>query len=326
MTAPTSERVLAAAYALADRQFGVASRAQLGRLGLSPGAISHRVRTGEWAVLHPSVYDLHAILREGPPHGPPLLKSVQLAHPGRAPAVLTTAGRLWDLPYCAEEPTHVRTPPGLEQLQRPGIRFHTWAVEPADITTRGGFLVTTPRRTVADLLLHSGRIAAVSILDSAMHQGYLRDEHDLTVIAAILGGRRGCRRARTYLPQAARGAQSPLETRIRLIATGAGLPPDRLQVPVHDEHGVLLGYGDIGWRTSTGWLIAECDGVSVHSLPEALVHDRRRQNELLRRPGIRLIRFSWADADRPEYVISTIRRALAPSSVELRRDTPKASA
>jgi hypothetical protein len=160
------------------------------------------------------------------------------------------------------------------------------------------------------LLLRRGRVHGVAILDSAIHLGLI-GAGDLATIAAIMGGRRGCRRARTYLTMTAVGAQSPLETRVRLIAVDAGLPPDGLQVPVHDHSGRVIGYGDIGWRTPRGWLIAECDGIGPHSLPGALAHDRRRQNEMLQQPGVSIVRFTWTDADSPAYVVGMIRRGLA---------------
>lgn len=301
---------LDSAYVLAEGQFGVASRSQLLASGLSSGAIDHRVRTRAWTVPLAGVYDLHAPVRDDRLPWQAVLMTAQLAHPGECAAVLSTAGRLWGLPYCNDREVHVRVRPGLEQVQRPGIRFHTWQVWPRDIVRCGPFLTTAPVRTVADLLLRRGRDHGVAILDAALHHG-LMGLDEITTVAAIMGGRRGCRRARTYLTLAAIGAQSPLETRVRLIATDAGMPPDALQVPILDEAGQLLGRGDIGWRTRRGWLIAECDGLVPHSAPPALAHDRRRQNELLLRPGVSVIRFTWADADSPAYVVGVIRRALA---------------
>jgi hypothetical protein len=298
------------AHALAETQHGVASRAQVLALGISEGRISHQVRTGMWDVILPGTYDLHARLRDGDVPWRSRLIAAQLAHPGQCAAVLPTAGRLWGLPYTRDRLVHVAVRPGLEQVQRPGYRFHTWQVPPLDIVRKDGLLITSPARTVADLLLIRGREQGVATLDAAVHLGLIDPERDVRVIAAIMGGRRGVRRARTYLDQFAVGAQSPLETRIRLIATDAGMPPDGLQVPIYDDAGALLGYGDIGWRTRRGWLIAECDGEGVHALPSALLHDRHRQNEFLLRPGVGVVRFTWADSESPAYVVSVLRRAL----------------
>jgi hypothetical protein len=299
------------AYALAESQFGVAARNQLVSLGLSPGSISHQLRRGAWSVAFPGVYDLHASVRDVGLPWDARLKAVQLAHPGHAAGVAPTAGRLWGLPYCLDTVIHVAVPPGLEQEQRPGVRFHTWQVQPEDLGMSGPFLVTSAVRTVADLTLMRSRDQGVAILDAALHLGYLDAVTGPRVIGAIIAGRRGCRRARSYLREMAVGAQSPLETRIRLIASDAGLAPDALQVPIIDTDGQVVAYGDIGWRTRRGWLIAECDGAAVHSLPPALLHDRRRQNEILLQPGFEVVRFTWADSRTPGYVVSVLRRALS---------------
>ena len=306
----TREITLARAYALAERQFGTAARHQLLALGMTAGAISHQVRTRAWSATLPGVYDLHSPVRDGVVPWTTRLMAVQLAHPGQATAVIPTAGRIWDLPYCHDTSVHVAMRPGLEQEQRPGFRFHTWRIRADDLVVRGPFRVTSPVRTVADLILVRGREHAVAILDAALHLGFIDADTGPRVIGAIIGGRRGCRRARSYLRDMMVGAQSPLETRIRLIAVGAGLPPDALQVPIVNADGRVVAHGDIGWRTRRGWLIAECDGASVHSLPSALLHDRRRQNEILAQPGIEVVRFTWEDSTNPGYVISVLRRAL----------------
>ena len=301
---------LSRAYALAESQFGVAARRQLLCLGMTEGAISHQVRVRAWSLAIPGVYDLYSSLRDGDLPWDSRLMAVQLAHPGEAAGAAPTAGRLWGLPYCQDRTVHVAVRPGLEQAQRPGVRFHTWQVRPDDVGMRGPFLVTSAVRTTADLMLMRGREQGVAILDAALHLGYLEPESGPRVIGAIIAGRRGCRRARSYLRDMAVGAQSPLETRIRLIASDAGLAPDTLQVPIVDPQGHVLAYGDIGWRTRRGWLIAECDGAAVHSLPPALLYDRRRQNEILLQPGFDVVRFTWGDSGRPGYVISVLRRAL----------------
>ena len=72
---------------------------------------------------------------------------------------------------------------------------------------------------------------------------------------------------------------------------------------MYSSGGVLLGYGDMGYRLpSGGWLIVEADGRSVHELPEALLHDRRRQNAFLGEPDITMVRFTWEDTRHDSYI------------------------
>ncbi|MGU3500088.1 hypothetical protein [Mycobacterium sp. C31M] len=51
---------------------------------------------------------------------------------------------------------------------------------------------------------------------------------------------------RQVLELADRGAESPQETRLRLVLAQAGMPPSRTQIEVFD-HGILVGRLDMGW-------------------------------------------------------------------------------
>ena len=186
----------------------------------------------------------------------------------------------------------VSVPPGLEKRQRSGIELHFWAIPDEQRCTVGGLTVTTVARTLADLMRLLPRMQAVASLDSALHLGLALPEDVLTV-ASLMRRRVHCVTGRRHLSEGRLGAQSPLETRVRLRASEGGWAPDALQVPVLDEAGILLGYGDMGYRLPDGtWLIVEADGASVHELPQALLHDRRRQNAFLN-AGVRsVIRFA----------------------------------
>jgi hypothetical protein len=205
-------------------------------------------------------------------------------------------------------------PPGLERRQRDGIDLHFWDIPDSDIRIVDGHRVTSLLRTVADVCRLLPRFAAVSCVDSALDQGLLC-LGDLASVRALMARRRNCVSGRRYLGEARVGAQSPLETRVRLRAADAGFPPDQLQVPVLSTGGVLLGYGDAGYRLPAGgWLIVEADGRSVHELPEALLHDRRRQNAFLAVPGITMVRFTWEDTRHDDYIPAVLRPLLTRSS------------
>ncbi len=85
------------------------------------------------------------------------------------------------------------------------------------------------------------------------------------------------------------------------------MPPDALQLEVRDDDGYLLGIGDMGWRRAR--VIAEADGSDPHRSPQALYEDRIRQNRLVN-AGWTILRFTWSDTLRPDYIPETVRRAL----------------
>jgi hypothetical protein len=199
-------------------------------------------------------------------------------------------------------PPQMAVPPGLEKRQRAGLDLHFWDLPDGHVEEVSGLRVTTIARTLADSCRLLPRFTAVSLVDSALDQRLI-DEDGLALARSLMARRRNCVPGRTALSQARRGAQSPLETRVRLRATDGGCPPDLLQVPVHDEAGRVVGYGDAGYRLPDGgWLIVEADGRSVHEAPPALLHDRHRQNAFVSVPGVIVVRFAWADTRDPATI------------------------
>lgn len=68
----------------------------------------------------------------------------------------------------------------------------------------------------------------------------------------------GLSRLRELLPHVDGKAESPPETRLRLLITGHGLPRPDAQVPVSNEYGVQIAHVDLGWPQ---WCVgAEYDG------------------------------------------------------------------
>jgi very-short-patch-repair endonuclease len=167
--------------------------------------------------------------------------------------------------------------------------------------------VTDVLPTVAEVILRANRYTAVAVLDSALCNELLKPE-ETAALPALMRRRRGAVAARRYLRETDGRAQSPLETRVRLRCVDGGVAPDVLQHEVRDEDGYLLGIGDLAWLRAR--VIAEADGRTPHGTPEAVFADRRRQNLLLN-AGWTVLRFTWADTLRPDYIPYTVRNAIA---------------
>lgn len=288
---------------------------------LNPSTIDSRLRRGIWTRVHPGVYAQDTSLTSLPTDSwgfDEHLAAARLYLGPQAVSYGTTAARLWGLQgvWRRHEVVELALPPGFERRQRPGFRLHTVQIAPQDVTDIDGHLVTTPARTVTDLLLRLGCDEGVAVTDSALHLGLI-EESDFPAIRNRMFRRRGAVRGREHLGLARIGAQSPLETRLRLVAARGDLEPDQLQVPIYTDDGVLLGFGDMGWKRKLlrpgvrKWLIAEADGVDVHSEVRALYRDRRRANDFLTRGNADIIRFTSEDLRVPAAVLATIRRALA---------------
>ncbi|AXH90034.1 type IV toxin-antitoxin system AbiEi family antitoxin domain-containing protein [Micromonospora aurantiaca] len=295
---------------LAATQGGFVTAGQALRLGLGREQIRYLVRSGRWTRVSRGCYLpspavlTHEALRRA-------MIRATVASLGRgAVAVLGTAAELHGI--AGLPPTaaiHVSVPldrPHVQRRAEPSLTVHQLTLAEADVCRAGGVPVTTPARTVADVLLRARRYPAVCVLDSALNQRILA-ENDLSLVLTHLTGRRGAVAARGYLAEADGRAQSPLETRARLRCVDGGVPPDVLQLPVRDEDGYLLGVGDLAWRGAR--LIAEADGRGPHLTPQAVYADRFRQNRLVN-AGWRILRFTWSDTLRPDYIPQTVKHAL----------------
>lgn len=287
---------------------------------INPATIDSRLQRGIWTRAHPGVYARDTALTSVPANEWGFDEHLAAARLYLGPDAVsygTTAARLWGIQgvWRRHETVELALPPGSERRQREGFFLHTVQVDPLDVTSIDGHLVTVPARTVTDLLLRLGREEGVAVTDSALHLGLI-DLDDFASIRSRMYRRRGAIRAREHLGLARVGAQSPLETKLRLVAMSGDLEPDQLQVPIYSEAGVLLGYGDMGWKRkhrahgAREWLIAEADGIDIHAAVPALYRDRRRANDFLAQGSADIVRFTSKDLRVPAAVLTVIRQAL----------------
>jgi very-short-patch-repair endonuclease len=211
-----------------------------------------------------------------------------------------TAARLHELQGLplwqpSELPTLV-LPSDLKRTQRRGLRLHWSTVVDDDLEHVDDFPRTRVVRTLADLR-RLPRAALVSLLDSALHQDRCPIA-DLQAVPALA----------TALALADGRSESPLETRLRLVLTAAGLAPEELQFVLRSAAGRFLARLDMAWPGRRP--AVEADGRG-HDQPEALYRDRDRQNDIVLE-GWTMLRFTWSDVtQRPAQVVALMRAALA---------------
>ncbi|MBD7917559.1 hypothetical protein H9657_04600 [Cellulomonas sp. Sa3CUA2] len=187
-------------------------------------------------------------------------------------------------PEAALEPAGGRDPRAAARVRRFRV---------GDVRTVRGARVVAPDVALAQAVCELSREHAVAVLDSAVQQRLVAP--DLGSVRALARGRRGAARAADWWPLVDGRAQSPLETRARLQCVDLGIPPDGIQVAVHDPRGRVVARGDLGWRLpDRRLLVVEIDGAGPHSTPAALFRDRARQNAVVA-SGALLLRFTAAD-------------------------------
>jgi very-short-patch-repair endonuclease len=173
-----------------------------------------------------------------------------------------------------------------------------------DIIVRHGLAVTSAARTLFDLCGRPPLIEAVVIADMALHKRLI-DLAGFGASVAARAGAAGVVQLRRVIELAEPLAESPMETRLRLLLVLGGLPRPRAQMPLHGEHGRFLGRPDLCYPEQR--LGIEYDG-GTHR--DSLADDDRRQNRLVD-AGYRLLRFTAHDIDRPDDVVALVARHLA---------------
>ena len=156
-------------------------------------------------------------------------------------------------------------------------------------------------RTAFDLGRREGLIRAVMRLDALMRATGIAPA-DVQSVARRHRGARGIVTLREALDLADPGAESPQETRTRLILGKAGLPPERTQIDVFDRSGYHVGRIDMGWET---WKVGvEYDGEHHWTQPWQRARDIDRLTSL-EAEGWRIIRVSAEILrDRPVALIA----------------------
>lgn len=297
---------------IAAQQNGLVRSTQLKACGVGDAEIRRHLRHGRLMrafALH-GVYLVPAL---APRRASLLLRAqaVQLAMGPEAVIAGHTAAILWGMQGTPAEDRDiivVALPNAPSRRGTPGVQVARGAVAPGEITFKDGVRVTTPERTLRDSVLETDRETAVSLMDSAINLGLVGAER-LPELQSANKGRKRQRCTAHWWGLADGRAQSPLETRIRLLCGDAGIPPDALQRPLALPGGHTV-FGDLWW--DSGPLLVEADGAGSHAGPSGIFRDQHRQNALLAaHPGLKLLRFSWKDLSSPGAVVSTIAAALA---------------
>ena len=259
--------------ALATRQHGVVSLAQLRAAGLSDVAVRRRAAAGRLHRIHRGVYAVgHRRLGE---RGH--MWAAVLAVPGSALSHRTAAA-LWDL--CP-------TPSGLLEVTTTGAARSTRALrvhqtQRLELEMREGLRVTTIARTLRDLA-NTGDRRLERLMARAEHLRLL----DTTPLAEQFdqpGGRRLERALDELRHRGPEPTRSELEERFLEEVERAGLPRPEVNASVA---GLEV---DFVWRDRC--LIVETDGAATHATLATFEDDRARDAKLAS-AGWRVLRFTW---------------------------------
>lgn len=140
-----------------------------------------------------------------------------------------------------------------------------------------GIPVTTPARTAFDLGRRKGLRTAIIRLDALANATNLQPEH-IGAVTTSHRGLRGLVQLRRAVELMDGGAESPQETRTRLLLVDAGLPKPQTQIVVRDSFGYPLARVDMGYEE---WKVGvEFDGQQHWTDPARRSADIDRRAEL----------------------------------------------
>ncbi len=262
--------------ALASRQRGLVTRRQLLEAGLTPEAVSRRLKSRRLHPLHRGVYLVgHAV----PP--PLAIELAALLACGHTAALShRTAGVMWRILPSRDDAVEV-TVPDRRCRPRPGLKPHAGCLAQCDVTVRHGLRLTTPARTLRDLR---------PVLDPPALE---RATNEARVLRLLPLGE----------SDAATLTRSEAERRLLALLRRARLSPTATNIKLAGQEVDVL-FADQR-------LVVEVDGYAFHGTRAAFERDRRRDADLAA-AGFRVLRVTWrALTSEPEAVIARLAGALS---------------
>ncbi|MFC4946162.1 endonuclease domain-containing protein [Pseudonocardia sp. GCM10023141] len=192
------------------------------------------------------------------------------------------------------------------QRSHPGLLLHRTDLAPGEITHVAGIPVTNHLRTAYDLARRGDLGQRVVAIDALANRGGFLP--DVLLHYAAHGLRtRGNAGVAEALAHADRRAGSPMETRLRLIITRAGLPRPEVQWVVQNPAARSAIWLDLAYPEHR--IAIEYEG-GDHTTPEAVLRDAGRYTRLVDQ-GWRIYRYTKYDIyNEPARIVADLTRAL----------------
>jgi hypothetical protein len=222
---------------------------------------------------------------------------------------------LWDVPL---DRVHVTRRPRAWNDTSGVLCCHVARLSDDEVTQVDGLAVTDPVRTALDLARSLHHEAAVVAIDAALHTGALSHKRLRERIFDI-AGTPGSRSAARAIAAADGRSESVGESRSRVILHRWKLSPSALQFEIRSAGGALVGRTDFAWEAER--LVGEFDGRIKYGRSlrpgqdvEDAVFAEKRREDAIRDEDWDVVRWVWADLQRPDRLAARVRRARERSS------------
>lgn len=293
------------------RHRGVVTTRELAALGADSREVRELQRSGRLVRLARGAYAPRELLeRLGPEERHTLrVRAVVAVVPGQVAASHHSAVCVWGLPWIGLPPDHVhvmRVAAGEHRRARHYTVHERWpATQP---TWVNGVPVLPVPEALLGLAGSAPLEQTVVSGDAALARG-LTSIGQLTEVLHQRRGQQGTRNLRSALPLLDARAESPGESRTRLLLHTLGYQP-RTQVEIRDHLGHFLARVD---ALVAGRVVIEFDGRLKYAGDgggdqQSLVREKAREDRL-RAAGYEVVRLVWQDLDAPNRVRQLVDQA-----------------
>lgn len=282
--------------ALATRQRGFVTRAQLLELGLGEDAVDYRLSIGRLIRVHAGVYAVGHL----PPAPVDRAAAAVLACGPTAVLSHASAATLWGIRRTWPDRFEVT---GTGNRRRRGLIIHrSYVLVRGDIRRHLGVRVTSPARTLLDYAPRLTDARLTRAVNDLRLAGYL-SLSDLADAIARLPRRRGAPRLRRFVEDPTGPTRSRFEDAFVEFARRFRLPEPQINARV-------AGY-EVDALFAEQRVIVELDGYRFHSSREDFERDRERDAETAA-AGHLTVRLTWERLTRaPRHEAERLRRILA---------------
>jgi hypothetical protein len=295
----------AALTVVLDRQLDVITRSQAQRVGLTDGALRHRLRPGgPWRVLLPTVY----IAATGVPSIAQQQVAAQLY--GGPRSVITGSAAVLSHGIRAQQSEFVDVLVPLARQRRDAgfVRLHRTSRMPDRVYDFGPIRFALAPRAVADAVRDLTSLRDVRAMVAEAVQRRQCDIQELSV-ELNAGPKAGSALFREALGDVAEGIRSAAEGDLKDLLAKSGLPTPLFNASIFDAQGTFIAMPDAWWPEHG--VAVEVDSHEWHLSP----HDHARTLERQRRMaklGILVLPFTPRQIRTERAaVLAAIRTALA---------------
>lgn len=287
--------------------------------GVTDSEVRRLVRKGAWTRLGSGVYipsGIYADADERDRHFYRATAAMENFREGTALSHVSAAVmhglETWQIPLDAVHATRNRSG---GSRRGPGCVLHSSKFTEDEVTSRVGVRVLSVERTITDLSSTLSFEQAVVVGDRALRIGVTTLD-ELNRAIERMGRHPGRAKAARAVRFMSDRSDSVGESRSRVLMIGAQLPIPEEQPDVFDANGrwlarvdfLLPEHGVIG--EFDGRIKYRRDGVATRDAEDVVFQEKLREDRL-RHSGWVVVRWTWADLQTPDALVTRIREGIA---------------